>query len=390
MQHTPGRLPLGLFALLLCAAGGGSNGAFAQDSISETAPGVTISISQKTPLFPNRVDELRAEAAALRSKASSLRLTAKHLDGTPDDSEDLADKLEDRAEDMEDRADDIDDEIEDILDKHGEYPQHHTVVHKASNDTILVLTRNSARDFLQTIPPKRLGARERGFGGSASFNTAVLQLQMKPVQTLINQYPDLKRLNFPIDSRYETFILAGGMGYGGVGNGIRLGGGGWGGSKTFGATRTLNVSTADSSNQIDSLYKLTVGVGMGGFLLEKAYVIDRLNIMLGGFIGAGGISILSDRSEGKKSLFFEASEGEDDEGDYTAREPDFHAQFMLTELHAGLTYSMLSWLHLGLDGWCPLFFSSSGFRNRFEQPINDGFMSINGGVRVRIVLGNLG
>jgi hypothetical protein len=215
-------------------------------------------------------------------------------------------------------------------------------------------------------------------------------MDMQPVHALINKYPDLKRLDFPIDSRYETFILAGGMGYGGVGNGIRLGGGGWGGSKTFGATRTLSVSPSDTANQIDSLYKLSVGVGMGGFLLEKAYVIDRLNIMLGGFIGAGAMNIRSYRSEGKKTLFFDAGDEEYSDSSDTEREPDFRASFMLTELHGGLTYSMLSWLHLGVDGWCPLFFSSSGFANRFQQPITDGFMSINGGVRIRIVLGNLG
>ncbi len=241
---------------------------------------------------------------------------------------------------------------------------------RAMKDTILVLTREGTKDFLGSFRGQGRNARERGFGGALGVSPSVYAVHMKPVYDLVQRYPDLRNIGFNIDDGYGMFVLMGGLGYGAVGNGLRIGGGGRGGSNDF--TRTRN----------DTTYTLEVGVGFGGFMLEKAFVRRNANFFIGGMLGGGGLNIELREYHG---LFQTIGRSGDDLPIGTA-----DASYLLLELHTGITYTLLSWLHIGGDISVPAFLSPSGFKVQSSASAGDGFVTFNPGIRIRIMFGNIG
>jgi hypothetical protein len=238
-------------------------------------------------------------------------------------------------------------------------------------DTVLVLSSATVDDILDGLDQRRRSSRERGYGGGLGPIPGLYGISMQPVEELIQSAPKLGRYGFDNHGRYEMMLLMGGMGYGGVGNGVRIGGGGRGGSISF-----------SEKGDDDTLRVLEVGVGFGGFLVEKAIVAGRMNLLLGGMAGAGNISV-TPRTMQVTEFPFERR-GDD-------AQPQTKARFMLLEVHGGFTYSVLSWLHIGVDLSGPFFISTSGFRvESSDFGLTDGFTTFNPGGRLRLILGNLG
>lgn len=237
-------------------------------------------------------------------------------------------------------------------------------------DTVYVIKESPASGFVREL--KGLGdriekSRRQGYGGAGGWTPALLGVEMSPVRDLIAKEPTLRGLNFDI-GRAVLMYGSGGMGYGGIGNGIRVGGYGFGGERAF---------TSQNAIQ-DTLTRLTVKVNLGGFMVEKAVVHDRMNLILGGMIGGGSISITRRNFASEKPSAFDLSEDE-------SNGSNAEASLFVMGAHAGFTYSFISWFHAGADASLLGYYSSEGFGGPLSS-----FASGAGAFRVRLIWGNLG
>jgi hypothetical protein len=250
-------------------------------------------------------------------------------------------------------------------------------------DTVEVLTHSSLHEFLDKTNTHRRNARERGFGGAGGPLPSLYYIDMEPVHAVVNRYEDLRRIGFKIDEGHAPFSFMGGLGYGGVGHGVRIGGGGLGGTRSFAAEKdTLVLGNGDVL--IDKMYEIEVNVGYGGFLLEKAVVAGNMNFFVGGFIGGGGFEVKVSYGDAGDLLTVTETVAEGTLG-------QFEAAFFALDLHGGMTYTMLPWFHLGFELSAPLFLSTEGFVRDFGGiPVTDGFTTFNGGGGLRFIFGNLG
>jgi hypothetical protein len=224
---------------------------------------------------------------------------------------------------------------------------------------------------MKGLPFRRHGARERGYGGGIGFSPGLYWLDLEPIRSLVNKVDELNYIGFDLGDGRSIISLPGGILYGGLGNGIRIGFEGRGGAKSI------------SQDIRDTTFFLNIGMGYGGLLIEKAFVSKDINFMVGGMAGAGGIGVTLNHEVGKSG--FSAIETDVEEPDGSAA-----AFIMIMQLHAACTYSLLPWVHIGVECAAPAFISPGGFMGMNGRSITDGFTTFNLGVQLRLVLGNLG
>ena len=241
-----------------------------------------------------------------------------------------------------------------------------------SRDTIFVLTRSSARELIDKLPSEHFSTRQRGYGGCIGPTVGVFGLDMRPVRELLRKNPEYwQAVGADIRDGLVPVAMFGGVVYGGLGHGGRIGLMGRGGSKSF-----ADIGDGGSVNTTNRVVQ--VRTGYGGFMIEKSFVVDRFNILLGGTIGAGGITVKT--SEAPDSVAW---------GPWQ-EQGTASVAVLLVDLHAGFTYSFLSWIHAGLEMSAPAFMSTSGFKRPGGLSMTNGFWSVNPGLQFRIVLGNIG
>ncbi|MFH0920631.1 MAG: hypothetical protein V1913_09735 [Fibrobacterota bacterium] len=243
------------------------------------------------------------------------------------------------------------------------------IIRKGKNDTVLHISHANILKWMDKMSERVDKSRKQGYGGAGGWTPMAMGIDLAPVRELLNREPDLRGKDFGIDHDYALFFGSGGMGYGGIGNGVRIGGLGWGGSRQY---VSLPFGAAG-----DSLAQISVSAGFGGFLVEKAFVRDRMNYMAGAIFGGGSIDVQKNFYKESEPTAFTGNMGTDNE---TAS-----ATFAFIEVHGGFTYTMTRWFHAGADLNMAGFISSDGFGG-----LTSGFMSLNPGARIRIIFGNLG
>lgn len=302
------------------------------------------------------VDSLRAVITSLKDEARRLRMDAQRIDDSLDAAEDSG-----------------------TPEKHGihleiEFDTNPPPEHSSGpKDTVELLSRETARSFLGQIKGKKRGGRERGYGGGLGPTPSVFAINIDPVQKLLEymgRNSDFRNADFPIHGMYKTFFMMGLTGYGAVGNGIRIGGSFVGGKRSF---------TARSN---DSIYGLKIETSFGGLLLEKAIVHNNYNLYAGGIAGGASIEV----QPSKTVDYLSATPVKVDENNFNK----LTAPAVLLELHGGGTYTMINWCHIGVDFSLPLFFSTSGFKTPVGHNVTNGFLTLNPGLRFRIIFGNIG
>lgn len=255
-------------------------------------------------------------------------------------------------------------------------PQKDTIV---VVDTIIVdkgeeYEKSRTEQLLLELNRKIAKSGNKGFGGSGGPSVGLGVFSLKPVKDLIKS--DLTRrkegspfhgLGFEnsIDGTYENFLMTGGIGFGGLGNGVRIGGAGYGGNRTY---KSNPVSAQDTIKEME------ISIGYGGVILEKAWTQERSTFAVGTLLGAGGLSINMRPIE---TLDVDA---EDLYNTIYTNSTSFFAG----ELHCAFTVSLTSWFHIGLEGYTMLMATGNGFE------YGEGFATFNGGSRLRILFGNLG
>jgi hypothetical protein len=251
------------------------------------------------------------------------------------------------------------------------------VITKNSEGKVLVVKNNADTLFQETDSRfchrhmrERLdrSRREgRGIGGGVLFGVGAIETQ--PLKELIDRVQSLSGRNFGLNTiDYEAFPLRGGLGYIGVGNGLRLGGGGMSGSRHYISDRFAG----------DSAVALEVTVGYGGLLIEKAAAVDHWNLIAGGYIGSGTIKTRVQVLNADNIVLAE-NNGDDAKASSTT------AQFMYLEIHGAVTYSVARLFHVGAEISLPGFYSAEGF-----QAFTSDFFTANPTLKLRIVFGNLG
>lgn len=239
-------------------------------------------------------------------------------------------------------------------------------------DTIdaVMLTVNKIKKFQAVLGSSISKARMQGYGGGVIIQPMILGLRTEPVYDLVKHDSQLRQFVFQdlINHKFQPLLVNGLWLYGGMGNGVRIGFAWWGGECFFGS----NVTPTDS------LMTLRVHTGFGGLTVEKVFLHKKSNIITGGMIGGGSIKVTKSYQEA--DVFGGAAWNEDLDNEAEAK-----ARQVGLELHAGMTISLLPWWHLGLDLNSHFLLSVNGFGGSVNS-----FTTVNPGLRLRVVLGNLG
>ncbi|MBL8025941.1 MAG: hypothetical protein JNL74_06000 [Fibrobacteres bacterium] len=240
-------------------------------------------------------------------------------------------------------------------------------------DTVYVVRENNLESIVHEVKGIRSRiekSRKQGYGGAGGWTPLFMVADLKPVQELITKDKALLGKSFDID-RVTLMPGAGGMGYGGLGKGIRIGGGGFSGTSRF--------TSANWGLNGDSATSLNVDLSYGGFMLEKAFVNDKFNYIVGGLIGGGAYIVRkNDYKRDEPSAF-------DEENFSSNNKNQAEAAFTAFGLHAGATYSAVPWFHVGADASLLTFIGIDGFPN------TTGSIFTGAGVfRLRLIWGSLG
>ncbi len=218
--------------------------------------------------------------------------------------------------------------------------------------------------------------RRPGFGGSGGMTFGFKAIDLSNLKVSIAD--DIERkgedspyyglgINDRIEGDYKTTMMFGAQGLAGMGNGLRIGGGIYGGSNILRSVYDEN----------DSLLTLVTWMGYGGFIMEKSFDFDELHIILGTIIGGGSQgAILVNEDE------FD-SDNDNTNFDSDSSNPYEHAIGFAGEIHTGISYSFTSWLHIGLELSGLLFVSDSGYKN------GKSFTTFNPGGNLRFMFGRI-
>ena len=237
------------------------------------------------------------------------------------------------------------------------------VVVKETLDTVFIFDKSVfkhvARDWRKNIDI----FRQRGYGFSGGMHMGMNAVWIRPVRKLVEDYPKFNTNKFHFNRfGIEPLLMSGGTGYLGLGGGFRLGGGGISGETQFECTTSDTVS-------------LSMKIGYGGFIVEKAFLHERWNLSLGGLLGAGSINVSLNESD-----FFDFNALVDDDALDNER-----AVFFVLEPHIGLTYTILYFFHLGANIALPTFMSLEKFNSYTAD-----FINVNPGFHLKFIFGNLG
>jgi hypothetical protein len=212
---------------------------------------------------------------------------------------------------------------------------------------------------------------QRGFGGGGGPMAGMFAVSTKPFADLAERIKPLKGRHFSFNSlNYEPFFMSGGMGFLGIGNGLRIGGGGMSGVRHFTSSRYGQ----------DSFVNYSARISWGGFLIEKLVNAKKYSYLVGGYIGSG--SLKANWAEVTEN--YSAFNYYDDNVRYSDDE-GINAFFGFFELHTGMVCHVARWMHLCGDVSLPVLISSDGF-----APYTKEFISLSPGLRVRVIFGNLG
>ena len=245
------------------------------------------------------------------------------------------------------------------------------VVVKEDLDTVFIfdksVLRHVARDWRNNIDI----FRQRGYGASGSSIYGADAIFIRPVEELTENHPELSDKRFDFGRfGFEPFLMSGGSGYVGLGEGFRLGGGGMSGERKFRSSRFNG----------DSILVLNTKVSYGGFLIEKCFIHNRWNLNTGGMIGAGSIKVT--KSEQINTFFYGENENPFDIDDSKG---SHRAVFFLLEPHCGFSYTFFYFFHVGATVTLPTFMSLEKF-----DIYTDDFFTVNPGLHTKLIFGNLG
>lgn len=250
------------------------------------------------------------------------------------------------------------------------------IVVRETRDTVFVLDKAPITDMVRNWRKNIDILRQRSIGLSGSSVYGACAVSMAPIEEWVDNHPYLSERYFHFGKfNYQPFLMSGGAGVIGLGDGFRLGGGGMVGRRNF---------SSDPFHG-DSMIVLGVQVAYGGFMVEKAVVSGNWNMVAGGTIGGGSLEVAPTIKQ--QSSFFTAIDdnpGIDDE-DLFNRGNVVEAGYFLFEPHCGISYTVFHFMHVGLNVSLPVFMSIEKFNSYTSD-----FITANPGFYLKLVFGNIG
>ncbi|OGJ93774.1 MAG: hypothetical protein A2350_08485 [Candidatus Raymondbacteria bacterium RifOxyB12_full_50_8] len=238
--------------------------------------------------------------------------------------------------------------------------------------------------------------------GAFVLSPQYLHLDLSPVTSLCREEPGLN--NYFFDFSDNRFLMQGFAAYWGSKNNGRAGFGVWGGYRQYHSKPYTAVVLDDSGAPIldtannsvlkqDSITHMVVIPAYAGILIEKSATFGAVNLFAGGVVGAGALVLVKSMEEqSEESAFYSVTTVQDtnwqsmhnpmqgNKSDGVAVAP-----LWVFDVHAGATYSFAKWFHAGAEGSLLMLYATDGFGAHSAT-----FNSINPGIRLRIVFGNLG
>jgi hypothetical protein len=200
------------------------------------------------------------------------------------------------------------------------------------------------------------------FGIGGGFGIGGMYMDMRPVKNL---YRDLK-VPVPFDNR-EPILLTGGFGFGGLVNGVRAGGAGYGGNSEF------------RSQRGDTMFVAKVSIGYGGFIIGRGWTKDKNAFHFQTLIGAGSQDVEFELREAEGTTFYTG--GSHKKGELLHKE-SFDSRFFACDLQTGYTRSVMPWFHIGTEISGLLMVSRNGYNF-------DNYVSFNPTMKARFIFGSL-
>lgn len=244
-------------------------------------------------------------------------------------------------------------------------------------DTVFIFNKRTFKNFARDWRNNIDTFRKQSIGLSGTSGYGMNAIAMQPIEDFLDNHPGFAGKRFRDISRFgfEPFVMSGGSGVIGLGEGFRLGGSGMSGERRF-----------FSDPFHDSILVLNSRVSYGGFLVEKATVKEKWNFTYGGTIGGGTIKLVISE---KNDLDWFNTSNDTNNGIY--QEDDifinsgYKASFFLLEPHWGCSYTLFPFFHVGTGISLPIFMS---FDDTF--PYTDDFITVNPALQLKLIFGNLG
>jgi hypothetical protein len=221
--------------------------------------------------------------------------------------------------------------------------------------------------------------RPEGVGGAGGPIFRVYSLDVTPIKNLIKRdiaelgdksYYSRVGMGDKIDGTYETFMSLGGRGLYGLGKGFKVGG-------EFASLWKRYRSTIE-----DTSYNTILFTMYGGAIIEKSFKANEHSFTVGTMLGGGAMGITGGAYEIDGERHYEDYEDNDYDDDEWEWESDV-ASLFAGDLHLSYNYSILPWMHIGVEANALLLASSAGFK------YGESFTTINPGGGLKLMFGRV-
>ena len=234
---------------------------------------------------------------------------------------------------------------------------------------------------------------ENRIGGSGCLEIGITSMNLDPLKRVVKN--DLDKGGF--DFSKNKFFTIGALGYSGKKrNGMRIGWGGWAGYNSMYSNEWQGV--ADSSlfvdygdSLVDSVIQLHTLFAHTGLIVERSFNLRNVNLYAGGMMGGGVlVAYAQPKLSGNAFKYVDDHDSEIEINDSSITIGDgalngdkaAFAPLWAFDIHGGITYSLTTWMHLGVDASALFYYSSTGFGYRYGD-----LFTVNPGVRIRLVFG---
>ncbi|MBN1307378.1 MAG: hypothetical protein JXA18_05640 [Chitinispirillaceae bacterium] len=338
----------------------------------------------------------KMQADSLQRRADSLENEASHLEERLDDiregrekREDLKDNIEEAIEDLRDRIDDLKDDIEaanreisdaeeELRDKADDLEENR----REALEDIREKREEAIEDIRESLEETKEDSEERRQVGSFILGFEYSYLDVRPFETLV------KNTEGRFDFSNSHMLMFGLMGYYNTESNVRVGNGIYAGYKLFesdpydGTSSDIVFGQPDTADTVITLRAIPAYVG---FICEKAFVFDPVNLFAGFMLGGNITTAIVQKEVLTDDIF---GDDDEEEGDNIHV---FLAPEIAWDVHGGVAFRLAKNMHMGIDGLVRFAYAYQGLRGvGTNRRGTREFFTVNPGVRLRLTFGSAG
>ncbi|MBN1577333.1 MAG: hypothetical protein JW913_12315 [Chitinispirillaceae bacterium] len=345
-----------------------------------------FSLSAELRIKKTQADSLQRKADSLEDEASRLE---DRLDNIREDRKDLKDDLADEIEDLRDEIENLKDKIEaanselrdaedDLRDKADDLEEDR----REALEDIQENRKEALEDIRESLEETKEDIEERRQVGSFILGFEYSYLDVRPFKEL------MKNTDPRIDFSKNHMLMFGLMGYYNTESNVRVGNGLYAGYKRFESDPydgTSDYGLFDSLEPTDTVVSLRVIPAYVGFICEKAFVFDPVNLFAGFMLGGNITTTIVQKEVLTDDIFGDDDKVEEDNTHV------FLAPEIAWDVHGGIAFRVAKNMHIGIDGLVRFAYAYQGLRGiDTNRRGTREFFTVNPGVRLRLTLGSAG